>query len=92
MAPVPAAPAVPDLGPAAVIDIVLQAAAGQVLAVVKPAAAAAVAVGFTFPLALMLLVLLFMVAQSRIDRRDPRLRGTRRGGDKIVLFESEETL
>ena len=41
---------------------------------VQPAAVAAVASTFGFPLALMLAVLLFLVVQSRLDGRDPKLR------------------
>ena len=41
---------------------------------VQPAAAVAVAATFGFPLALMLAVVLFLVVQSRLDGRDPKLR------------------
>ena len=41
---------------------------------VKPEAASAVAQTFGFPLALMLAVLLFLLIQSRMDERDPKLR------------------
>ena len=41
---------------------------------VKPEAAGAVAQTFGFPLALMLAVLLFLLIQSRMDERDPKLR------------------
>jgi hypothetical protein len=41
---------------------------------VKPEAASAVAQTFGFPLALMVAVLLFLLIQSRMDERDPKLR------------------
>lgn len=46
----------------------------QVRATVKPEAVAAVATTFTFPLILMIAVLLFLIAQGRLDGRDPKLR------------------
>ncbi|HYC06368.1 MAG TPA: hypothetical protein VEG29_00455 [Candidatus Binatia bacterium] len=64
-----------------------------VSSVVKPAAAAAVATTFSFPLALMLAVLLFLLCQSFLDRRDPKLRaapGSRT--ETTVPFEEEEKL
>ena len=61
--------------------------------VVKPAVAASVAGTFSFPLALTAFVLLFVLAQSRVDRMDPRLRAghddTTRGE---VGFVDEELL
>jgi hypothetical protein len=65
----------------------------QVAIVVKPAAAAAVATTFTFPLALMIAVLLFVVAQGRVDHRDPKLRAAPRTSAETVLpFEEEAQL
>jgi hypothetical protein len=61
--------------------------------VVKPAAAAAVASTFTFPLALMVAVLVFVVAQSRVDHRDPKLRAAPRSTAETLLpFEDEVAL
>jgi hypothetical protein len=48
--------------------------AAKVGPTVQPAAAAAVATTFGFPLALMLAVVLFLIAQARMDGRDPKLR------------------
>lgn len=45
-----------------------------VKAAVKTEAATAVAQTFGFPLVLMLAVLIFLLIQSRLDDRDPKLR------------------
>jgi len=61
--------------------------------VVKPAAAAAVATTFSFPLALMLAVLIFLLGQSFLDRRDPKLRAAPDStAETSVPFEEEEKL
>jgi hypothetical protein len=61
--------------------------------VVKPAAAASVATTFSFPLALMALVALFLIAQPRIDRQDPRLRALSAAADDGEIgFEEEDRL
>ena len=59
--------------------------------VVKPAAAASVADEFSFPLALMVLVVLFLLAQPKVDRLDPRLRGVpaAAGGGEIGFLDEE---
>ncbi len=61
--------------------------AGRVL---RPEAAASVATTFGFPLALALLVLLFLLVQSRMDDRDPKLRSAPRSvADSLVAFEDD---
>ena len=61
--------------------------------VVKPAAAASVATTFSFPLALMAIVALFLIAQPRMDRQDPRLRAlTAANDDTEIGFEEEDRL
>jgi hypothetical protein len=59
---------------------------------VKPAAAAAVATTFTFPIGLMLAVLLFLIVQSRLDRRDPKLRSEAGASQATLQFEDEDSL
>jgi len=66
-----------DRGPGGPIDLVgswVRSAADQLGSTVQPAAVVAVAATFGFPLALMLAVLLFLIVQSRLDGRDPKLR------------------
>jgi len=61
----------------------------QVKSTVKPAAVAALAQTFTFPLALAVLVLLFLLIQSRLDGRDPKLRyAPRAAGEARVRIRS----
>ena len=63
----------------------------QVKSTVKPAAVAALAQTFTFPLALAVLVLLFLLIQSRLDGRDPKLRyAPRSAGEAFIEFEEED--
>jgi hypothetical protein len=57
--------------------------------VVKPTVAAAVASTFSFPLVLMVFVFVFLLAQSRVDRLDPKLR-TKSEAD--LGFEDEDRL
>jgi hypothetical protein len=60
---------------------------------VKPEAATAVAETFTFPLALMLVVFGFLLIQSRMDDRDPKLRkAPLTTADTTVLFVDEADL
>ena len=60
---------------------------------VKPGAAAVVATTFGFPLALMVAVVLFLLGQSRLDGRDPKLRAAPLTGAETVLpFRDEEAL
>ena len=57
---------------------------------IRPEAAIVVATTFGFPLALALLVLLFLLVQSRLDDRDPKLRTAMRSqGDLLVGFEDD---
>jgi hypothetical protein len=64
--------------------------ASQVQATVKPAAALSVASTFTFPLALMVLVLLYILVESRLDARDPKLRAARGAAtEPLIPFEDE---
>ncbi len=61
--------------------------------VVKPEAAAVVATTFGFPIALSLAVLLFLVVQSRLDRRDPKLAAeTGQTEETLLGFEEEDAL
>jgi hypothetical protein len=63
----------------------------QVGLIVRPDAAVAVAAEFTFPLTLALAVLLFLVAQDRVDRRDPKLRiAPQNAADTFLRFEGED--
>ncbi len=86
----------PDHGgrkPVGIVDEISDNVAAGVSTVVKPAAAAAVATTFSFPLALMLIVLLFLLVQSRVDRRDPRLKqAVGAGPEALIGFEDEELL
>ena len=63
-----------DGGPGDLLGSVIGSIAAGLGPTVQPAAVAAVATTFGFPLALMLAVLLFLVIQSRLDGRDPKLR------------------
>jgi hypothetical protein len=56
------------------VGAVLNEVVKGVKAAVKTEAASAVAQSFGFPLALMLAVLIFLLIQSRMDERDPKLR------------------
>jgi hypothetical protein len=75
------------------VETVLEAILGVVLdatGAIRPEAAIAVATTFGFPLALALLVLLFLLVQSRLDDRDPKLRtAVRSQGDLLVGFEDD---
>jgi hypothetical protein len=80
-------------GPVGIVQSALSGAAKELGKVVQPAAAAALASTFTFPLALMVAVLLFVVCQSRLDQRDPKLRMAPRSiADTLVGFEEEGNL
>jgi hypothetical protein len=61
-------------GPVDAIGGFVRSVADGIAPTVQPAAVAAVAGTFGFPLALMLAVLLFLIVQSRLDGRDPKLR------------------
>jgi hypothetical protein len=61
--------------------------------VIQPAAAVAVASTFGFPIVLSVAVALFLVIQTRVDRRDPRLRAALGAGtERVVPFVDEEAL
>jgi mannose/fructose/N-acetylgalactosamine-specific phosphotransferase system component IIC len=60
--------------PQAIVGAVVSEVFRGVQTAVKAEAASAVAQTFGFPLALMLAVLLFLLIQSRMDERDPKLR------------------
>ena len=60
--------------------------------VVKPQVAAAVASTFSFPLALMVFVFVFLLAQSRVDRLDPKLRARPDPSVDLMLGFEEENL
>lgn len=93
--PVTAAVIAPPVAAAPVgfVEAVLSTAASQVANVVKPTAAAAVAVTFGFPLLLMLAVVGFLVGQSWVDQRDPKLRAAPQAVAETVLgFEEENQL
>jgi hypothetical protein len=66
------------------------AAVEHVGRVLNPESAIVVASTFGFPLALMLAVLGFLVAQSRIDARDPKLRTAPRAPQDLVLAFRDE--
>ena len=69
----------------------LSAAGGQISTVVGPAAV--VATSFSFPLALMLAVVIFLVVQSRIDSRDPKLRAAPQTmAETVVRFKERAEL
>jgi hypothetical protein len=75
------------------IDGIISGLADQIRTTVKPAAAAAVATEFGFPLALMIAVLLFLLIQSRLDGRDPKLRAAPlTASDTILPFRDEDQL
>jgi hypothetical protein len=87
--------ALPDRhgGPADFFSGLVAGVADRVGPTVQPAAAAAVATAFGFPLALMLAVLAFLVIQSRLDGRDPKLRSAPlTSADTIVPFANEVDL
>jgi hypothetical protein len=72
-------------------NTVLAAVAQNVQTTVKPAAAVSVAATFGFPLILALAVVLYLVVQSRLDSRDPKLRyAPRSAGETYVAFGNED--
>jgi hypothetical protein len=79
----------PDAG--GLFTVVLNAVGYQVRTTVKPEAVAAVATTFTFPLLLAFLVFLFVLIQSRLDSRDPKLRyAPASAGETYLAFEDED--
>jgi hypothetical protein len=78
-------------GPVDLVGGIVRIVADQIAPTVKPAAVAAVASTFGFPLALMLAVLLFLIVQSRIDNRDPKLRSAPlTEADTLLPYADEE--
>ena len=75
------------------IDGIIGGVAERIRTTVKPAAAAAVATAFGFPLILMIAVLLFLLVQSRLDGRDPKLRSAPLTvADTVLPFRDEDQL
>jgi hypothetical protein len=69
---------------------VITEVANGVKAAVKTEAVSAVATTFSFPLALMFAVLIFLLIQSRLDERDPKLRrAPLTKAETTVLFVNE---
>jgi hypothetical protein len=77
-------------GGGGIIEAVLGAVTQQVQSTVKPAVVAALAQTFTFPLALAAIVLLFLLIQSRLDGRDPKLRYAPRSAGEVYIEFGEE--
>jgi len=77
-------------GGGGIIEAVLGAVTDQVQSTVKPAVVAALAQTFTFPLALAAIVLLFLLIQSRLDGRDPKLRYAPRSAGEVYIEFGEE--
>jgi hypothetical protein len=72
---------------------IISSVAAEIQTTVKPAAAAAVATEFSFPLILMIAVLLFLLIQSRLDGRDPKLRAAPlTAAETILPFRDEDQL
>jgi hypothetical protein len=79
-----------DGGPGDLLSGLIGSIAAKVGPTVQPAAVAAVATTFGFPLALMLAVVLFLVVQSRMDGRDPKLRAAARTTAETYLPFAED--
>jgi len=78
-------------GPVDLVSGIVRTVADQIAPTLKPAAVAAVAATFGFPLALMLAVLLFLIIQSRIDHRDPKLRSAPlTAADTVLPYVDED--
>jgi hypothetical protein len=72
---------------------IVSGVADQVSQSVKPAAAVAVAATFGFPLLLMIAVLLYLVVQTRVDGRDPKLRAAPlTTAETMIPFRDEDAL
>jgi hypothetical protein len=88
----PTQPANPS-GDGSGIDGIVGRFAEQLGASLKPAVAAAIATNFGFPLILMIAVLLFILIQSRLDDRDPKLRvAPLPAAEMVVPFLDEDHL
>jgi hypothetical protein len=72
------------------VDAIVGFAVDGAARLLRPEAAATVATSFGFPLALAVLVLLFLLVQSRLDDRDPKLRSAPMTmADTLVAFEDD---
>jgi hypothetical protein len=72
------------------IDAILNFAAERAGAVMTPDAVAKVATTLSFPILLAAIVLLFLLVQSRLDDRDPKLRkAPLTMDDTLVAFDDE---
>ena len=79
--------------PPAIVRTVITEVVKGVETAVKAEAATAVAETFGFPLALMFAVLLFLLIQSRMDERDPKLRrAPLTAAETTVMFVNEADL
>jgi hypothetical protein len=79
--------------PQAILRSVITEVVKGVGTAVKAEAATAVAQTFGFPLALMFAVLIFLLIQSRMDERDPKLRrAPLTDAETIVPFVNESEL
>jgi hypothetical protein len=79
--------------PQAIMRSVITEVVKGVGTAVKAEAATAVAQTFGFPLALMFAVLIFLLIQSRMDERDPKLRrAPLTDAETIVPFVNESEL
>jgi hypothetical protein len=91
--PRPTAPAPgsePEAGAGGTLESIVGLAAEGASRVLRPDVAVAVAGTFGFPILLTLLVVVFLLVQSRLDDRDPKLRrmlGT--PADLLVAFEDD---
>jgi hypothetical protein len=72
------------------VDTIVQLARDGADAVVKPEVAATVATTFGFPILLALTVLVFLLVQSRVDDRDPKLRSAPLTTDDTLVGFDEE--
>jgi hypothetical protein len=75
------------------VGAIISGVADRLGSTVKPEAAAAIATTFGFPLALMIAVVLFLLGQSRLDGRDPKLRAAPlTAADTVLPFRDEDAL
>ncbi len=72
------------------VDAIVSFATEGARSVVKPEVVATVATTFSFPILLALAVLLFLLVQTRMDARDPKLRSAPLTmDDTLVAFEED---
>jgi hypothetical protein len=72
------------------VDSIVRLAAEGASAVVRPEVVASVATTLSFPILLAVAVLLFLLIQSRMDARDPKLRSAPLTmADTLVAFEED---